>query len=109
MLWRLVCLCFRHAVQTICSIIFAPVVYFMVGFSTADSGFRFFTFMVTGNGLEYFWFVILQRAECCMYERVQGEKEQQTDTVGKKEKSRVMSTYSSSSRSVSGSMSCTVS
>ena len=41
--------CIRRTTQAFCSIIFAPVVYFMVGFSTADSRFRFFTFIVTGD------------------------------------------------------------
>lgn len=53
-------LCFRHVTQTFCSIIFAPVVYFMVGFSTADSGFRFFTFMVVGMQLTQLLAVMLQ-------------------------------------------------
>lgn len=35
--------------QVLCSMIFAPVVYFMVGFSTSNNGGRFFTFMVIGN------------------------------------------------------------
>ena len=30
-------------------IIFAPVIYFLVGFSTAGDGGRFFTFMVLGK------------------------------------------------------------
>ena len=34
--------------QVFCGIIFAPVVYFMVGLSTANSGGRFFTFMAIG-------------------------------------------------------------
>ncbi|CAM9975163.1 unnamed protein product [Scytosiphon promiscuus] len=34
------------ALTVICSIIFAPVVYFMTGLSTSNSGSRFFTFMV---------------------------------------------------------------
>eukprot|EP00752_Nemacystus_decipiens_P004290 g3919.t1 len=34
------------ALTVICSIIFAPIVYFLTGFSTSNNGGRFFTFMV---------------------------------------------------------------
>lgn len=35
--------------QVFCSVIFAPVVYFMVGFSPDGNGWRFFTFMLIGK------------------------------------------------------------
>ena len=38
-----------YAMQVFCSVIFAPVVYFMVGFSPSGHGWRFFTFMVVGK------------------------------------------------------------
>ncbi|CAM9790102.1 unnamed protein product, partial [Ectocarpus sp. 12 AP-2014] len=34
------------ALTVLCSLVFAPVIYFIVGFSTSDNGARFFTFMV---------------------------------------------------------------
>lgn len=36
--------------QIACSILFAPVVYFLAGFSSSNSGWNFFTFMVIGIG-----------------------------------------------------------
>lgn len=35
--------------QVIQAIIFSPILYFMAGFSSADNGGRFFTFMVVGE------------------------------------------------------------
>ena len=35
--------------QAICSVLLAPIVYFLVGFSTSNNGYRFFVFMVVGT------------------------------------------------------------
>lgn len=34
--------------QALCSMLFAPVVYFLSGFSSSNNGWNFFTFMIIG-------------------------------------------------------------
>lgn len=43
----------RPREQIVQAVVFAPIVYFLAGFSTSDDGMRFFTFMVLGEMLKH--------------------------------------------------------